>query len=37
MSECPKDIDQSLVDIEMIDAILAKAMGKHEKINKDIE
>ena len=37
MSESPKDIDQSLIDLKMIDAILANVTEKHEKINKDLE
>ena len=36
MSESPKDIDQNLIDIKMIDDILDRAMNKHEQINKDI-
>jgi len=37
MSESPKEIDQQSIDIEMIDAILSKAMEEYEKTNKDIE
>lgn len=37
MSESPKEIDQESIDIEMIDAILSKAMEEYGKINKDIE